>query len=76
MSLHYHLMKINEDDVERVRAMRIGRGLPRGVLVETGPSPRAHRIVACPIDSEAAELVRREVPAVMLSLEGLYRIRL
>lgn len=76
MSLHYHLMKINEDDVERVRAMRISRGLPRGVLVETGPSPRAHRIVACPIDSAAAELVRREVPAVSLSLEGLYRIRL
>lgn len=75
MSLHYHFLRINHEDLHRVRAMRLDNRLPRSVLV--GRAPQATTTVAaCPIDSEAADVVRREVPAVTLSVAGIYQIRL
>lgn len=76
MSLHYDLLKINAEDLERVRTMRLDHRLPRGVLVDATSPPCTGRIVACPMDTGAAELIRREIPAVSLSADGLYRIRL
>jgi len=75
VSLHYHLLRINREDAHRVRAMRLDDRLPRAVLVAAAPEPR-QCIVACPVDTGAADLVRRELSSVALCADGIYRIRL
>lgn len=74
MSLHDYLLKINNDDAERVGAMQLDNRWPERAMVDRNVPSRPHEVTVCPIRTSAADAVRREVPAVAISGAGICQI--
>lgn len=74
MSADYHLLKVANADLPRLRAMQGANGLGRGVLIDPAPFSFRYSIVACPVATDAAEIVRGEVASETLSVDDLRRM--
>lgn len=71
MPAEYHLLRVANADVPRLQAMIASNGLDRGVLIDAAPFSFRYSIVACPVNTDAAEIVRAEVASDTLSVEDL-----
>ena len=71
---YYDLLKVANADVPRLRALRAGNGLGQGVMIDAAPFSFGHSIVACPVATDAAEIVRGEVASETLSVDDVRRM--
>lgn len=71
MSADYHLLRVANADVPRLQAMIASHGLGRGVLIDAAPFSFRYSIVACPVNTDDAEIVRAEVASETLSVEDV-----
>lgn len=75
MSDPYHLLRVSNLDLPRIRALRDGNGLGRGVLISAAPFSSHDSIIACPADGDAAAILRQEVQSDTLTVEELRQLR-